>query len=98
MTNTKMPQGLELLGAVNKEQSEILTPAALEFLLELHREFNPRRQELLRLRKLRQEEIDRGEMPHFCSETKTVRDSAWQVDAVPADLQNRRVEITGPVD
>src|SRR5437764_3518354 len=47
---------------------------------------------------MRQEEIDRGEMPHFCSETKTVRDSAWQVDAVPGDLQNRRVEITGPVD
>ncbi len=87
-----------MLGPVTDEQTEILTPEALEFYAELHREFNPRRLELLRERKHRQAAIDRGEMPQFLPETRSVREGAWQVDPVPADLQNRRVEITGPVD
>ncbi len=92
------PQGLELLAPVTEEQAEILTPAALEFFAQLHREFNPQRLEILRQRKLRQDAIDRGEMPHFLPETRSVREGDWRVLPVPEDLQNRRVEITGPVD
>ena len=98
MTTIQVPQGLDVLGAVSEEQNEILSPEALEFFVELQREFNPRRLELLRQRKIRQQDIDEGEMPNFLPETRAVRESAWQVDPVPADLQNRRVEITGPVD
>src|SRR5262252_8087280 len=54
--------------------------------------------EVLRQRKLRQEALDRGEMPNFLPETRSVREGKWQVLPVPEDLQNRRVEITGPVD
>jgi malate synthase len=98
MRSTALPEGLEVLGPVNDEQTEILSPAALEFFFELHREFNPRRLLLLRQRKLRQEALDRGERPHFLPETRTVREGKWYVLPVPEDLQNRRVEITGPVD
>src|SRR5207245_5315482 len=62
------------------------------------RAFNPRRLELLRQRQIRQQGIDRGEMPGFLPETKSIRSGSWQVASVPPDLQNRRVEITGPVD
>src|SRR2546423_10231148 len=98
MRTMELVKALEVLGPVTDEQEEILSPQALEFLAELHREFNPRRLELLRQRKLRQEAIDRGEMPNFLVETKSVREGRWQVLPVPQDLQNRRVEITGPVD
>lgn len=98
MNIVQMPQGLEVLAAVTDEQAAILSPEALGFFVRLHREFNPRRLELLRQRKLRQEAIDRGEMPGFLPETKSVRDGDWRVLPVPEDLQDRRVEITGPVD
>src|SRR5204863_8924589 len=91
-------QELEILGPVSEHQAEILSPEALEFLTSLHREFNPRRLRLLKQRQLRQEAIDRGEMPRFLAETQSVREGHWQVLPVPEDLQNRRVEITGPVD
>ena len=90
--------GLELLGAASEAQREILTPEALDFFVELQREFNPRRLELLEERRTRQQAIDRGELPRFLPERRHVRESDWQVDPVPADLQDRRVEITGPVD
>ena len=92
------PPGLEVLGPVNDEQAEILSPAALEFFVRLQREFNPRRLRLLRQRQLRQEALDRGELPHFLPGTQSVREGDWQVLPVPEDLQDRRVEITGPVD
>src|SRR5438034_1232830 len=98
MTTIETPQGLEILAPVSQEHRQILTPEALEFFVELKIEFNPRRLELLRQRKIRQQAIDKGEMPRFLPETESVRKSAWQVDPVPADLHNRRVEITGPVD
>ena len=98
MTTIRTPKGLEMLGPVNEEQSQILTPEALDFFAELQRAFNPRRLELLRQRQIRQQGIDRGEMPGFLPETKSIREGSWQVAPVPADLQNRRVEITGPVD
>ncbi|MDB6022471.1 MAG: aceB, partial [Pedosphaera sp.] len=98
MTTIKTPSGLELLGPVTGTHGEILTPAALDFFCALQREFNPRRLDLLAQRRARRQAIDKGEMPGFLAETKSVRESDWQVEPVPADLQNRRVEITGPVD
>lgn len=98
MMTMQLPKGLDVSTPIEDEQSEILTPEALEFFAELQREFNPRRLELLRQRKLRQEAIDHGEMPVFLPETRGVRESTWQVDPVPPDLRERRVEITGPVD
>ena len=98
MTTMQTNDGLELLGSATEAQSKILTPEALDFFVELQREFNPRRLELLEERKIRQQAIDRGELPRFLPERRHVRESDWQVDPVPADLQDRRVEITGPVD
>ncbi len=77
---------------------EILTPDALRFLAELHRRFGARRRDLLDRRVARQAAIDGGQLPDFLPETASVRDGAWQVAPIPADLQDRRVEITGPVE
>ena len=96
--NPTQKHGLQLLAQANSQQAEILSPEALEFLAALHREFNPRRLQLLEERKRRQAAIDQGEMPRFLTETKSIREQSWRVAPVPADLQNRRVEITGPVD
>lgn len=90
--------GVEILRPVKGQQTEILSPEALNFLASLHRQFNSRRLELLRRREWRQEQLDRGAMPHFPPETRAVREGGWQVLPVPEDLQDRRVEITGPVD
>jgi malate synthase len=77
---------------------EVLTPKAMELLASLHRRFNPRRLQLLALRQRRQAEIDRGQLPDFLPETAHVRASDWRIAAVPADLADRRVELTGPPD
>lgn len=98
MPNPNVPAGLELLGPVSDAHAKILTPEALEFFATLQREFNPKRLELLKARVERQKAIDNGQMPDFDPETKDVRDGDWKVDPVPADFQDRRVEITGPVD
>src|SRR5437660_3623572 len=98
MKALEIPAGLELLAPVTEHYAQILSPQALEFLAALHREFNPRRLELLAQRKVRQQALDQGEMPRFLDETTSVRESKWRVLPVPEDLQNRRVEITGPVD
>ena len=71
---------------------------ALSFVTELHRRFEPRRQQLLKERAVRQAAIDAGERPAFLPETSDVRTGDWQVADVPADLQDRRTEITGPTD
>ncbi|HEX6746075.1 MAG TPA: malate synthase A [Longimicrobium sp.] len=76
----------------------VLTPEAVEFVARLHRQFNPRRIELLRRRDRRQALIDSGAMPEFLAETEPVRQGDWKVGPCPPDLQDRRVEITGPVD
>jgi malate synthase len=77
---------------------QILTAGARDFLAMLHREFNPRRLELLDRRRARQRRIDEGELPSFLEETRHIRESDWRVHPAPADLQDRRVEITGPTD
>ncbi len=78
--------------------AEVLTPDALAFLAELHRRFDPRRRELLALREERQARFDAGDKPDFLPQTAQVRAADWKVAPIPADLQDRRVEITGPVD
>ncbi|MBA2665501.1 MAG: malate synthase A [Trueperaceae bacterium] len=76
----------------------ILTQEALDFVESLHHAFEGRRQELLARRDERQRSFDAGELPSFRSDTVGIRESNWQVAVTPADLQDRRVEITGPVD
>src|SRR5712675_1375492 len=98
MISISVPQGVNILAPAGEQHAEILSPQALEFYATLHREFNSRRLELLRERSRRQEAIDRGQMPNFLAETKSIRHGDWKVSTVTADLQNRRVEITGPVD
>ena len=78
--------------------SEVLTEEAERFLTELAHRFEPRRQELLSRRRARQKELDAGKLPDFLPETANVRESAWTVAPIPRDLQDRRVEITGPVE
>ncbi|MHA6251848.1 malate synthase A [Oceanobacillus sp. CAU 1775] len=85
---------------VNHEQkyAEILTPEALGFLEKLHLNFNDQRKALLEKRKELQEEINNGKELQFLEETKHIREGDWVIDQLPRDLQDRRVEITGPVD
>jgi malate synthase len=79
-------------------ESQILSPEARTFLIDLARKFEPRRQELLAKRRVRQQEIEAGKMPDFPPETAEIRKAEWKVAPIPADLLDRRVEITGPVD
>jgi malate synthase len=78
--------------------SRVLTPEAVEFVTRLHREFDSRRRDLLARRAVRQRAIDAGENPGFLPETRAVREGEWRVASAPADLDDRRVEITGPVE
>jgi malate synthase len=89
---------IRLKGVLNPGFERVLTPEALDFVAGLHDRFHERRLELLKTRTERQKDFDAGKQPEFLSETKTVRESAWEVSPVPLSLQNRRVEITGPVD
>ncbi|MGH3033172.1 MAG: malate synthase, partial [Gaiellaceae bacterium] len=91
-------EGVELRAPVEGRGEEILTSEALEFVADLQRRFRGTREELLARRAERQRRLDRGELPDFLSETRDVRKGDWRIDPVPPDLQDRRVEITGPVD
>ena len=90
--------GIEIRGEMTPEFAEILTPEALAFIAGLQRAFNGRRLALLQRRAERQKEIDAGQMPDFLPETAEIRAAEWTVASIPDDLQDRRVEITGPVD
>ncbi|MGH9468870.1 MAG: malate synthase A, partial [Terriglobia bacterium] len=90
--------GVEIRGPLTPPTSAILTPAAVAFLGELARRFETRRVELLERRAARQEELRQGRLPDFLPETSGVRAGDWRAAAIPRDLQDRRVEITGPVD
>src|SRR5262245_22039645 len=89
---------IQLAGPAVAADTRILTPEAAQFLLKLSTMFESRRQKLLRARGLRQQEIDAGEMPIFQPDSADIRRSRWSVADAPADLCNRRVEITGPTD
>ncbi|HWH91359.1 MAG TPA: malate synthase A, partial [Candidatus Binatia bacterium] len=93
-----LPEGVEIKGAIATGYDEILTPDALSFVAKLHRAFEARRRECLRRRQDRQEAFDRGESLDFLTETKHIREGDWSCASIPRDLQDRRVEITGPTD
>ena len=95
---TQISHGVEVRGEMAPGFEEILTPDALAFVARLHREFNPRRLECLSKRQERQAALDRGEQLDFLPETKHIREGDWTCATIPADLQDRRVEITGPTD
>jgi len=90
--------GIEISGRITPEYAEILTPEAVAFAAGLQRRFGGRRTELLALRAKRQQDFDAGKLPDFLAETRAVREGIWVCAPVPADIQDRRVEITGPVD
>ncbi|MBL0079755.1 MAG: malate synthase A [Bacteroidetes bacterium] len=94
----KVPNGVEIKGTFSEEFNKILTPEALEFVVDLQRKFNKRRIELLQRRVERQKGLDAGILPDFLPETKSIRDGNWTVAPISSDIQDRRVEITGPVD
>ena len=99
MDNTITTQDLiQFADSVENRYPEILTPEALEFLSALHERFNERRLELLQNRLKQQAFFDKGNFPEFPPETKLIREGDWKAASIPADLQDRRVEITGPVD
>jgi malate synthase len=87
-----------LKGPNNGRSTEVLTPGALAFVARLQSEFGARRVELLRLRDERQARLDAGDLPDFLPTTRSVRESDWKVAKAPRDLEDRRVEITGPTD
>ncbi len=93
-----LPAGVEITGDIAPGYAEILTREALDLVANLHRQFEPERQRLMSAREARQTRIDNGEMPDFLPETKHIRDGDWTVAPIPADIQDRRVEITGPTD
>ena len=77
---------------------EVLTADALDLLMELHERFDGRRRSLLEKRLVRQQQFDAGEVPDFREDTRDIREADWTVAGVPRDLQDRRVEITGPTN
>ena len=93
-----LPENVEIHATLADRYESILSPEALAFAVELHREFNPRRKELLAARVARQHRLDAGERPDFLAETAGIRATEWTISPLPADLQDRRVEITGPVE
>lgn len=97
--NTEMlTKEVRLMGFNPETYSAVLTDAALEFLVALHRNFNAKRLELLEERTIYQAYFDAGNFPNFPKETLAIREGDWTCAPLPKDLLDRRVEITGPVD
>jgi malate synthase len=95
---TKMPEGIEICAAAMPNQDRVLTPEALAFLSALQREFGPQRDRLLARRAETQRRLDAGWKPDFLPETTAIREADWRVAPIPRDVEDRRVEITGPTD
>jgi malate synthase len=91
-------ESLHFKTSVSDDYKNILTPEVQRFVAELATRFTGRRDELLTKRVTRQKRIDAGELPDFLPATKNIRESDWKILGIPADLQDRRVEITGPVE
>jgi len=98
MSKHQYADGIEILGTLSDDFAAVLTPEAINFVAKLDRTFSARREELLHKRAGRQAEIVAGKLPDFLPETAQIRESDWKVAPIPADLLDRRVEITGPVD
>lgn len=92
------PSAVAVLGVRDARINEILTSDALAFVVDLELHFGPRRQECLSRRVSRQKLLDSGERPQFLANTADIRQGPWTISPVPAELLDRRVEITGPVD
>jgi malate synthase len=90
--------GVEILAPITENHADVLSPEAIDFIVDLQRTFNMRRKELLNAREERQRRLDAGERPNFLEETRSIRESQWTVAPMPTDIIDRRVEITGPVD
>ena len=95
---SNMPSGVQINAPISLAAREILSSAAIDFLSDLQRTFGAKRKELLAARAARQIRLDSGERPDFLPETKHIREGNWRCAPIPRDLQDRRVEITGPVD
>src|SRR5690242_6087600 len=91
-------EGIEITEPVTQEFAEILTPDAIQFVATLVRTFADRREEVLQRRAQRQAELNAGKLPDFLPETEHIRNSDWTIAPVPPDLQDRRVETTGPLE
>lgn len=94
----KLPAGVEINAPISPGFEAILSAPALELVAQLHRAFEPRRQEILLARTERAKRLDAGERPDFLPHTAHIREGHWRIAPLPAALQCRRVEITGPVD
>src|SRR5690349_15389767 len=94
----KFPKGVTFTEKVKPGHDRVLTPEAVGFIARLHRSFEERRRALIKARAERQAHFDEGALPDFLPETRAIREGAWTVAPIPADLQDRRVEITGPTD
>ncbi|HKW05489.1 MAG TPA: malate synthase A [Nitrososphaerales archaeon] len=95
-TRLALEERVQIRGEILPRFDEILTSSALNFVSNLASRFSQRREELLLLRKKRQLEIENGSLPGFLKETRNIREASWKVSPAPMDLQDRRVEITGP--
>src|SRR2546423_8848471 len=93
-----MTAGVIVRGAMKPGYQKVLTPEAIDFAVELEREFGAERRRLLARRAAVQRRLDTGWKPDFLPETKAIRDGDWRVAPNPHDLQERRVEITRPTD
>jgi malate synthase len=91
-------EGIEFTAEGPEEFAGVLTPEAVAFVAKLSREYRGRVDDLLARRAERQERISAGEMPDFLPETREIREGEWKIAPVPDDLQDRRVELTGPPD
>jgi malate synthase len=98
MNRSSWPQGIEILGEITPQYSDILSPQALTFVAKLSRQFESRRRQLMQSRTERQRQFDAGKLPEFLESTAAIRNGDWKVQPVPPDLQDRRVEITGPTE
>src|SRR4051812_18603331 len=98
MSTSAQQREVTITKPVEERHRQILTEEPIQFVTALSRFAEPRRQQLLEARRVRQRALDAGELPGFLPETAAIRDSHWKVAGIPSDLQDRRVEITGPVD
>jgi len=94
----ELTAGIKVTGAMAAGFDGILTPEALHFVAGLERRFGAERKRLIAARGEFQHRLDSGEKPHFLAKTADIRAGDWKISAVPKDLHNRRVEITGPVE
>ncbi len=96
--SSEYPTGVEIAAPMTPEYAAILTPEAVGFVAKLQRTFGARREELLERRQERQRALDGGALPDFLPETAAIRAGDWSIAPIPAEIQDRRVEITGPTD